>query len=189
MRIGALKVVLDGGILIGTAYLRAPYGQNTEVYGYSDPDYRGVLRVPREKLIEIVKLAHRFGWQMSAHTTGGASTDLLLDAYEEADREKSIRERRFTLIHSNFHNERSIARAKRLNVIADLQRFTGPTVAPHHVQIIRFHDPDLVGAVVCRDLQVILNVRVGPEHVDDDALDAADVPGVIRIVCVVSSRD
>ena len=37
LRIGGLKVVLDGGILIGTAYLRTPYGTNTQVYGYSVP--------------------------------------------------------------------------------------------------------------------------------------------------------
>jgi len=33
VRVGALKTVVDGGILIGTAYLREPYGDNTEVYG------------------------------------------------------------------------------------------------------------------------------------------------------------
>jgi predicted amidohydrolase YtcJ len=133
MRLGALKVVIDGGILIGTAYLRTPYGQNTEVYGYSDPDYRGVLRVPREKLFSIVNLAHELGWQMSAHTTGGGSTDLLLEAYEAADSVKPIRERRFTLIHSNFHTADSIAKAKRLGVVVDLQpawyHFDGPALS------------------------------------------------------------
>ena len=40
-RVGSLKIFLDGGILLGTAYLRTPYGEHTEVYGYSDP------RLPR----------------------------------------------------------------------------------------------------------------------------------------------
>ena len=121
MRIGGLKVVLDGGILIGTAYLRAPYGSNTQVYGYDDPDYRGVLRLSREKILAWVSHGARLGWQMSAHTTGGASTDLLLDAFEAADKQASIRDRRFTLIHSNFHNKKSIERAARLGVLADMQ--------------------------------------------------------------------
>ena len=43
LRVGSLKIVMDGGILIGTAYLREPYGNDTNVYGYHDPDYRGVL--------------------------------------------------------------------------------------------------------------------------------------------------
>ncbi len=133
LRIGGLKVVLDGGILIGTAYLRTPYGTRTQVYGYNDPDFRGVLRLPREKLFAWVKYGAKLGWQMSAHTTGGASTDLLLEAYEAVDREASIRDRRFTLIHSNFHNEHSIRKAKELEVIVDVQpawyHLDGPALA------------------------------------------------------------
>ena len=133
LRIGGLKVVLDGGILIGTAYLRTPYGPHTQVYGYDDPDFRGVLRLPREKLFTWIKFGARLGWQMSAHTTGGGSTDLLLEAFEEADREESIRDRRFTLIHSNFHNEHSIAKAKQLGVLVDVQpawyHLDGPALA------------------------------------------------------------
>jgi predicted amidohydrolase YtcJ len=120
LRIGHLKLALDGGILIGTAYLRAPYGENTEVYGFHDPDYRGVLRVPPEKINAIVKLGNRLGWRMTAHSTGGASTDALLDAFEEADKDKPIRDRRFSIIHANFPNERAIERAKRLGVILDM---------------------------------------------------------------------
>ena len=53
-------------------------------------------------------------------TTAGA-TDALLDAYEAADREKSIRDRRFTVTHGNFPDERAIARAKKLGVAFDCQ--------------------------------------------------------------------
>jgi hypothetical protein len=133
LRIGSLKIFLDGGILIGTAYLRTPYGKHTEVYGFHDPDYRGVLRVPPEKITAMAKLANRLGWQMTAHTTGGASTDALLDAYEAADRERPIRDRRFTLTHANFPDDRAIARAKKLGVLMDLQpawyHLDGPALA------------------------------------------------------------
>jgi predicted amidohydrolase YtcJ len=133
MRVGALKIFLDGGILIGTAYLRTPYGEHTGVYGFHDPDYRGVLRVPPENIAAIAKLANRLGWQMTAHTTGGGSTDALLDAYEAADREQSIQGRRFTLTHANFLDERAIERAKKLGVVTDLQpawyHLDGPALA------------------------------------------------------------
>jgi hypothetical protein len=133
LRVGGLKVVLDGGILIGTAYLRAPYGTHTEVYGYDDPDFRGVLSLPREKLFQWVQYGTKLGWQMSAHTTGGGSTDLLLEAFEEADRVASIQDRRFTLIHSNFHNEHSIRKARELGVLVDVQpawyHLDGPALA------------------------------------------------------------
>jgi len=134
LRVGPIKTVADGGILIGTAYLREPYSQHTEVYGYNDPDYRGVLNVPRENLIAMAKTANRLGWQMTAHTTGGGAIDVLLDAYEEADKEKSIRGRRFTVTHGNFPNADSIARARKLGVVFDCQpqwhHFDGPALGP-----------------------------------------------------------
>ncbi len=120
-RVGSLKTIADGGILIGTAYLREPYGMNTAIYGYSDPDYRGVLAVPRENLNVMAQEANSRGWQMTAHTTGGGATDALLDAYELTDREKSIRDRRFTVTHGNFPNKDAIARAKKLGVVFDCQ--------------------------------------------------------------------
>lgn len=121
LRVGSLKIVMDGGILIGTAYLREPYGDNTDVYGYHDPDYRGVLAVPRENVFEIARAANEHGWQMTAHVTGGGSLDVLLDAYEATDREHSIRDRRFTVTHGNFPNQQAIARAKKLGVVFDCQ--------------------------------------------------------------------
>jgi predicted amidohydrolase YtcJ len=120
-RIGSLKVVADGGILLGTAYLREPYGEHTDIYGYRDPDYRGVLAVPRENLIEMAKTADRLGWQMTAHVTGGGSLDALLDAYEAANREKPILDRRFTVTHGNFPNPEAIRRARALGVVFDVQ--------------------------------------------------------------------
>ncbi len=133
LRIGSLKIVLDGGILLGTAYMRAPYGTKTQVYGFEDPDYRGVLRVAPESLLAIVKRAASLGWQMTAHTTGGGSTDLLLDAYEAVSREMPIAGRRFTLTHANFLSGEAIERAARLGVVADMQpawyHFDGPALA------------------------------------------------------------
>jgi hypothetical protein len=131
-RVGSLKTVSDGGILIGTAFLREPYGMNTAIYGYNEPDYRGVMYVTRENLIEMAKTANRLGWQMTAHTAGGGATDTLLDAYEAADREKPILGRRFTVTHVNFPNDQAIARAKKLGVVFDCQpawhHFDGPAL-------------------------------------------------------------
>ncbi len=132
-RIGSLKVILDGGILLGTAYMRAPYGENTQVYGFDDPGYRGVLRIRRSKLRQIVSLAARLGWQMTAHTAGGGSTDLLLETYEEVSREVAIRHRRFTLTHANLLSGEAIRRAARLGVVVDMQpawyHFDGPALS------------------------------------------------------------
>jgi predicted amidohydrolase YtcJ len=132
LRVGPLKVFADGGILIGTAYLREPYGEHTEIYGYHDPDYRGVLAIPRENLTALARIANELGWQMTAHVTGGGALDALLDAYEAANRDRPIAPRRFTATHANFPDARAIARARAMGVAFDVQpawlHFDGPTI-------------------------------------------------------------
>jgi predicted amidohydrolase YtcJ len=121
LRVGSLKTTVDGGILIGTAYLREPYGQNTQIYGYTDPDYRGVLAVRKESLFAMAETANELGWQMTAHATGGGALDLLLEAYEAANKKKSIVGRRFNVMHANFPNAQAVERAKKLGVVFDSQ--------------------------------------------------------------------
>jgi predicted amidohydrolase YtcJ len=120
-RVGPLKVFADGGILIGTAFLREPYGEHTAIYGYHDPEYRGVLALPRENLVAIARAANQLGWQMTAHVTGGGALDALLDAYEAANRDRPIAPRRFTVTHANFPDARAIARARAMGVSFDMQ--------------------------------------------------------------------
>ncbi|HEX5413355.1 MAG TPA: amidohydrolase [Terriglobia bacterium] len=120
-RVGTLKTFADGGICIGTAYLRAPYGTHTELYGYHDPNYRGVLRVPEANLVAMANTADELGWQMTAHTTGGGATDLLLQAYQAANREKPIRNLRFTVTHGDFPDSHAIRLAEDLGVSFDSQ--------------------------------------------------------------------
>mgnify|MGYP001142569627 CR=1 FL=1 len=127
VRVGAIKTTVDGGILIGTALMREPWGPNTGIYGYVDPDYRGVQALPRENLIEMARTANRLGWQMTAHTAGGGAVHLLLDAYEAADRERPIRPRRFTVTHGNLADARAISRAAKMGVLFDCQ------IAWHHL--------------------------------------------------------
>jgi len=117
---------MDGGILTGTAYLREPWAKKypdraEEVYGITDPSYRGVLLVTKEQLVPVVSIANELGWKFTAHSTGGGGADIMLDAYEEVDKLKSIKERRFSIIHGNFFTPESIKKMKKLGVYADAQ--------------------------------------------------------------------
>ena len=121
-RIGALKIFLDGGILTGTAYLREPWGvQAGRIFGIKDPDYRGVVNMDPDRLFNIVSAANQNGWKFTAHSTGGGGVDMLLDVYEKADKVKTIRERRFSIIHGNFFTPEAIRRMSKLGVFADMQ--------------------------------------------------------------------
>lgn len=122
VKVGPLKVGVDGGILYGTAFLREPYGpQSFSLYGISDPQYQGDLRLSPEKLSAIIRTGHRLGWQMSSHVTGDAGVDAVLDAVEAANADSPIKERRYTLIHAYFPNPEAAARAARLGVCVDTQ--------------------------------------------------------------------
>ncbi|MBN2410214.1 amidohydrolase [candidate division KSB1 bacterium] len=122
VRVGALKVWIDGGILTGTAYLREPWGEKgKEIYGIDDTSYRGVLLISKKALITIGSVANKLGWKFTAHCTGGGGVDLMLDAFEEVNRIRPIRDRRFSIIHGNFFTPESIERMKKLGVYADMQ--------------------------------------------------------------------
>lgn len=122
VRIGSLKVFLDGGILTGTAYLQEPWGAKAnEIFGIEDPTYRGVINFTREELLAIISVANEFNWSFTAHATGGGSVDLLLDVFKEVDKSKTIKGRRFSIIHGNFFNKETISLMNELGVCANIQ--------------------------------------------------------------------
>lgn len=132
-RVGSLKTVIDGGITIGTAYLRQPYGRHTQVYGFEgEPGYRGILYVPRENVFAMAQEADKLGWQMTSHVTGGGSLDILLAAYQAANRTQSIIGRRWVVTHGNFPDAHDIEIAKKLGIAFDVQPawlyFDGPAL-------------------------------------------------------------
>jgi predicted amidohydrolase YtcJ len=122
LRIGALKTILDGGILTGTAYLREPWGTRAgEVYGIEDPAYRGMPRFETGELIALVQASAERGWKLAAHATGGGAVDQLLDACEAVDPATPIAPLRFSVIHGNFFTPECIQRMRRLEIVADVQ--------------------------------------------------------------------
>jgi predicted amidohydrolase YtcJ len=66
-------------------------------------------------------IGHRHGWQMVAHVTGDAGVDIVLDAFEAAQKQQPAPDRRQTLIHAYFVHPESAARAARLGVLVDTQ--------------------------------------------------------------------
>lgn len=123
VRIGPLKIFLDGGMLIGTAYMREPWGTN-DIYQITDPNYRGLLNVKLELLDGLYLEAARRGWQLTAHCTGEASPDVLLACYENIAKElgvEKVRQQRFVITHANFLFPENIEQLKRLGVSADIQ--------------------------------------------------------------------
>ena len=122
LKAGPLKIVVDGGILIGTSFMREPYGLNArKLYAVDDPRYRGYLSLTAQQIASAIAIGHRLGWQMVAHVTGDAGVDVVLDAIEAAQKEQPAPDRRHTLLHAYFVNRETAVRAARLGVLVDTQ--------------------------------------------------------------------
>ncbi len=122
LKFGSFKVVLDGGQSVGTAYQRMPYGPfGRQLYGQTDPAARGTLFIEPSKLLQIMRAARDKGWQLSAHVQGGGAVDTLLDAFEQLDRERPIAPTRSHVIHGSMQSPASIARMRKLGILASVQ--------------------------------------------------------------------
>jgi hypothetical protein len=120
LRIIGIKTYLDGGMLTGSAYLRQPWGVS-RIYGISDPNYRGVLFIPKERLVPMVRAAVECGLQFTAHSVGDGAVQALLDAYAEVDRDLPVRKTRPCISHSNFMSAEAVQQAAQLGVMVDIQ--------------------------------------------------------------------
>lgn len=120
LRIVGIKTFLDGGMLTGSAYMREPWGVS-KIYSIDDPSYRGVLFIPRDRLVPIVNEAVRSGLQFTAHSVGDGAVHALLDAYEEINTHTKIAPTRPCITHSNFMSHEAILQAARLGVVVDIQ--------------------------------------------------------------------
>jgi predicted amidohydrolase YtcJ len=120
VRIGPIKMYLDGGMLNGTAYMRQPWPPG-ETYQIVEKDYRGLLFIKPEQMQMVAEEAARRRWQVTAHTAGEGAMDVLLDAYEIVNRQTPIRDLRFCITHANFPSQRNLEICKRLGVCADVQ--------------------------------------------------------------------
>jgi predicted amidohydrolase YtcJ len=122
LKFTTLKVTLDGGQSVGTAYQRMPYGPfGRQLYGQTDPDARGTLFVEPEKLYRIFSAALDRNWQLTSHVQGGAAIDILIDVFDRLNKERPIAPSRSHVMHGSFQSEDSLVRMARLGIIEDYQ--------------------------------------------------------------------
>ncbi|MDQ6618855.1 MAG: amidohydrolase [Pseudomonadota bacterium] len=94
LRIGGMKTLVDGGFEGG--HMREPYA---EPYGRNGT-YKGIEVVPPERYGAIVRELNRLGWRVATHAVGDAAIDEVLDAYEAADRDRSIKGKMWVVEHA-----------------------------------------------------------------------------------------
>jgi predicted amidohydrolase YtcJ len=107
-------------MLTGSAYMREPWGLS-RIYAIDDPKYRGVLFIPADRLVPMVRAAVESGLQFTAHSVGDGAVHALLDAYETVNKEQPVAPTRPCITHSNFMSREAIDQAARLGVVVDIQ--------------------------------------------------------------------
>src|SRR5207245_1050972 len=120
IRIGPIKLFLDGGMLNGSAYMRQPWPKGN-TYQIVEDDYRGLLFIKPEQLQIVLEEAAQRRWRVTAHTAGEAAMDVLVDGYDLLNRQTPIKDLRFCITHANFPSQRNLEACKRLGVCADVQ--------------------------------------------------------------------
>jgi predicted amidohydrolase YtcJ len=120
LRIIGTKTFLDGGMLTGSAWMRQPWGVST-MYGITDPKYRGVLFIPKDRLRTMVRTAAENGLQFTAHSVGDGAVHALLEVYDELSRALPLRATRPCITHANFQSREAVEMAARLGVVLDIQ--------------------------------------------------------------------
>ncbi len=115
-----VKFYLDGGMLTGSAYMKEPWGVS-KIYSITDPQYRGILFVPPDRLVRIVRTVLANDLQPTAHTVGDGAVEALVAAYERVAQEFPVRDKRPCISHCNFMSLEAIEKMQRLGIVADLQ--------------------------------------------------------------------
>src|SRR5262245_44168180 len=120
LRIVGIKTFLDGGMLTGSAYMRQPWGVS-KMYGITDPNYRGVLFIPKERLLPMVRTTVENGLQFTAHSVGDGAVHALLEVYDDLSHEFPVRATRPCITHANFESREAVEMVARLGVMLDIQ--------------------------------------------------------------------
>lgn len=106
---GPLKVITDGSLNTRTAFCHDPYR------GLEDTAHpHGVLRVPSDELVALMRRAWSHGITTAAHAIGDHANSLVLDAFETVGGHGSVE-------HAQLLSRDDIARFATLDVVASVQ--------------------------------------------------------------------
>jgi len=112
VRVGPIKMLLDGGMSNRTAAVSTPY-QGTEE--------TGIFLIPPDQIASNIERFHRGGFQIATHAQGDAAIGVLLDAYKNVLGPKSDNPLRHRIEHCGNITEEQIHRAAAMNILVSSQ--------------------------------------------------------------------
>jgi predicted amidohydrolase YtcJ len=115
VKVDGVKLLVDGGFEGG--HLSKPY---LEPYGKGGT-FTGLTVSPPAAYTEVVRELNSKGWHVITHAVGDAALDEVLDAYAAADKDASIRGKRWSVEHAFVSRPEQVARLKALDVAVSAQ--------------------------------------------------------------------
>jgi predicted amidohydrolase YtcJ len=109
LRVGGVKVFLDGSAGGRTAWMTKPY--------QGEPDNIGVQMLSDAVVEGVVKDCHDLGYQMVCHAIGDGAIEQLITAYEKALATKPDHDRRHRIEHCGFPTPTQNARMKAAGIL------------------------------------------------------------------------
>lgn len=128
LRIGGIKLAVDGGFEGGL--MRDLYEKPWDENG----TYRGLQTIDTERYISAVRELNRQDWRVATHAVGDAAIDLVLNAYEKANADRTIVGRRWSIEHAFIGRADQIPRMKALAVAISAQNhlyLAGPSLVKY----------------------------------------------------------
>jgi predicted amidohydrolase YtcJ len=128
LRIGGVKLGVDGGFEGGL--MRQPYEKPWDENG----TFRGLQTVGTERFVATVQELNRQEWRVATHAVGDAAIDLVLNAYEKANAERTIVNRRWSIEHAFIGRPDHLPRMKALGLAISAQNhlyLAGPSLVKY----------------------------------------------------------
>ena len=115
-----VKIHADGSPFIGNIWLTQPYLENDVTLINMDlkPGHTGSVNYPEAYFEEMVRNYVGQGWQMTIHTQGDRTIDMVLDLLETVLAESPRPDHRFRLEHCALMRDDQIERAVRMGVLS-----------------------------------------------------------------------
>ncbi len=113
LRMGGLKMAIDGGTTPHTAYMYEPFEGETEVVDYN--------RLGLDDLYRYFRAAQELGWDVGIHCCGDHAQDMAVDMFAKVARDVPNADARHNIIHAYFPTPRALDQMAEYNVAAVLQ--------------------------------------------------------------------
>lgn len=108
---------IDGGF---EAALMSEHYANPPGHEKAD-SYFGLQRIATDKFEQVIVAMSRLDWRASIHTAGDKALDIVLDAYEKANKEQPLARKRWTLEHLLYTRPDQYQRIKDLGLVVSVQ--------------------------------------------------------------------